>query len=90
MVRIDNDSDISALIHEYPFQYPSGKKKGREVHHVFGPPMWEIKVNRWQCELYIFGIDKNNTLVSLNSHFIMLSVQFFSLSSTKALVKEDI
>ena len=46
VVRIDNDSDISALIHEYPFQYPSGKKKGREVHHVFGPPMWEIKVNR--------------------------------------------
>ena len=27
VVRIDNDSDISALIHEYPFQYPSGKKK---------------------------------------------------------------
>ena len=46
VVRIDNDSDISALIHEYPFQYPSGKKKGREVHHVFEPPMWEIKVNQ--------------------------------------------
>ena len=27
MVRIDNDSDISALIHEYPFRYPSEKKK---------------------------------------------------------------
>ena len=27
MVRIDNDSDISALIDEYPLRYPSGKKK---------------------------------------------------------------
>ena len=26
VVRIDNDSDISALIDEYPLRYPSGKK----------------------------------------------------------------
>ena len=45
MVRIDNDSDISALFMNTLFGTQVGKK-GREVHHVFGPPMWEIKVNR--------------------------------------------
>ena len=34
VVRLDGDSDISALLDEYPLRYPSGKKRERSIMYL--------------------------------------------------------